>query len=553
MSRYELVIQVESALLVGGYAAPGKFVDATTAVDAEGCPIIPSSTIKGALREALTRMARGEGGSGACDRDDVGCGNCMVCEFFGAPGSDIEDVLGEKNVSSGASGRISIGDARPQHVDEATIKNALRVRHGVGIDRMLRSISHEVLFEREVFDAQGIQFIAPLRLECLDDDDLGLFRNSLELVTGIGNSRSRGLGRVRMALREVEARAASEVLHEIPTDVPRGGAALVVIEVVEPMVLGGFTPTSNFLETLQYIPGSAIRGAVANAVVAAIGNVPAFQRLFVAPGTCMSFSDAHPACSQVLPVPVPQSSLACKHEERTRDHPPDKQRLPRDGLLSAALVAWLTEQHGGSIAGQRCPHCTKPLGKAHGIWPQPDVKRRVVTRLARDIHTGSAATGMLYSVTQIEPGAAFMGTVARLSAEALDMLQSVVNVPLRIGRARSRGQGAVRLRILPDESHIGEKAIEVRRERFAKSIAGALPLLDKNGTLGFTPAGALAVLARTDLRFPPASGPDELLRTIYGKQSTSAACVVAMQAPTTRSGWNEGKMGKRQARACWNP
>lgn len=548
MMPHELVIDIDGALLVGGYASPAGFVDATTATDASGHPIIPASTLKGALREALTRMARGSGGGGACDLGDVACGACIVCELLGAPGSEYGEVLAETDIRPGASGRIFIGDARPETADPATLRRSLRTRHGVGIDRALRSVAPEILFEREVLDAPGTRFVAPLRTEGVKEDAWKLFRSSLALVTGIGNSRSRGVGHVRVALRPAPTEAAKSTVHELPEAVPEGGAALVVIEVLEPMVLGGLTPTSNFMETLDFVPGSVLRGALGNVAVARMGGGPAFQEIFVEPTTCLLFSDAYPAPSAkrgepvVMPVPVPRSSLACKHEERS-DHAKEAQRVPLDGLLSAALGSWLVERFGGSLPGHRCSACGKPLGTAHGIWPRPKLVRRVVTRLARDIHLGSAMPGMLYTVTQIEAGAVFVGTVARLSAAALQALRDLADIPLRIGRGRSRGQGLVRLRVVPDEGHLGASAVLRRRARMETSLSETLPLL--GALCGLEAGGAVAVLARTDLAIQPSEAPAELLNVIYGADAPRARCAAVVQSAATRSGWNEGKNGDK--------
>lgn len=544
--RAELVVRLEGALLIGGYASAGGHLDATTAVDAAGVPLVPAAALRGALREACTRLARGEG-TPACTVDEPCEGGCLICELFGAPGSDTESVLAGGALEGGTEGRLMIGDARPASTAAASAR-MLRVRHGVGIDRQRRAAAPQVLFEREVLDALGLELVAPVVGEGLRPEAWGLLKAALPLVTGLGNSRSRGLGRVQIALRVTDVNA-PPAEHELLDAVPPGGAALVEIEALEPMVLGALSPTSNFLETLSFVPGSTVRGALGNAA-ARLGTGPDFQEVFVDPGTCLLFSDAWPGVrgANDLPVPVPRSSLACKHEERAdhlsrRSKGPSGGPMPRDGLLDLALAHYLAERYGGSIAMHRCPvaGCNSPLRPARGQWPAVPLQRRVVTRLARDVYTGSAMRGMLYTVTQVEAGTVFLGTVSRLSERAVDLLRGLSGVELRLGGGRSRGQGRVRLRIRPSREALGVPAVAARRKQFDAAIREALPLLGERA--GLAAGGAVAVLSRTDLGLGAASCVDALRDALYGRDAPRARCVAAAQGAGWRSGWNEGKNG----------
>ncbi|WP_437952605.1 RAMP superfamily CRISPR-associated protein [Sorangium sp. So ce296] len=544
--RAELVVRLEGALLVGGYATAEGHLDATTAVDAAGVPVIPTSALRGALREACTRLARGEGAH-ACTLDAPCHGNCVVCALFGAPGSGTDAVLAGTSVEGGSPGRLMLGDARPGSSLKQP-ERALRVRYGVGIDRQRRAATPQVLFEREVLDVPGLELIAPVVAEGLQPEAWSLFERALPLVTGLGNSKSRGLGRVQVTLRSA-ALAASAPVHAFPANVPDGELGIVEIEALEPLVLGALSQTSNFLETLSFVPGSTLRGALGNAA-ARLGTGPEFHEIIVEPSTCLLFSDALPARrgDAALPVPVPRSSLACKHAERA-DHRARSSPaqgglpMPRDGLLNLALVPHLLERHGGSVVSHRCPvpTCHGPLRGAQGQWPPVPLQRRVVTRLARDVYTGSALHGMLYTVTQIEAGSVFLGTVARLSARALDLLRRLSSVELRLGGGRSRGQGRIRLTIRAGGVGLGAAAVAARRKHYGEAIRDALPLLGERA--GLKARGALAVLARTDLALAPERCPELLLKALYGPDAPRARCVAAAQGTGWRSGWSEGKNG----------
>src|SRR5262249_35068741 len=147
----------------------------------------------------------------ACTLDDPCRGEhcCLVCQLFGAPGPDADEVLAGKDIAPGHLGGLFLGDARPDtrsnSAEADVLRRSLPVRPGVGIDRSTRPAVPQVFYEREVLDAPGPTLIAPLRADGVKPDAWDLFTRALRLVRGIGNSRSRGLGSVRLELCEAEA------------------------------------------------------------------------------------------------------------------------------------------------------------------------------------------------------------------------------------------------------------------------------------------------------------------------------------------------------------
>jgi hypothetical protein len=274
-----------------------------------------------------------------------------------------------------------------------------------------------------------------------------------------------------------------------------------------------------------------------------------FREIFVDPATCLLFSDAHaiPKAGAPLPFPVPRSSLACKHEKRV-DHE-GKHPVPRDGLLALALVPWLREKRGGGLTVPRCavPKCNSPLQTARGLWPRADPVRRVITRLGRDLYTGSAMPELLYTTTPFEPGACFAGTVGHLTPRALEALRALSGEEIRIGRGRRRGQGLVRIMVREDDPkaghHLGPDAVRGRLGSYAVHVEDALGLFAQitEKSVG----GAIAVLARTDLAVRVEHAPQRILEAIYGDAAARVRCIAAAQAPGARSGWSDGHENER--------
>jgi CRISPR/Cas system CSM-associated protein Csm3 (group 7 of RAMP superfamily) len=543
--RAQILVHLEGSLLIGGYASTTGDFDATTAAAADGTPIVPASTLKGALREACTRLARVDGDDKACTIEQPCRGECLVCQLFGGPGSGAREVLAASEISAGRLGGLFLGDARPAAdggaVTTAALRRSLRRRPGVGIDRHTRSAVPQVFYEREVLDAPGQTFVAALRAEGVAPAAWDLFERAVRLVSGIGNSRSRGLGRVRLELGPAGPEVSG---HAFPQRAPEHGGAVLELEALEPLLLGNLPSMSSLLEALPFIAGSALRGALGTAA-ARLGTGARFQEVFVEDRSCLLLSDAFaiPERGAPLPFPVPRSSLACKHEKRS-DHD-GKSARPRDGLLALALAPWLLETCGGSVDVPRCavPGCGSPLRSARGFHPPAEPVRRVITRLARDLYTGSAMTEMLYTTTPFEPGTCFAGTVGRLTPRALEALHALAGEEIRIGRGRSRGQGLVKITVRDDPGALGPAAVKRRLDAYAKHAAEALSLLGRAAKLD-DPGGAIAVLARTDVAGSPPGAPDAIRAALYGGDASRARLVAAAQAPGARSGWSDGHAGE---------
>lgn len=243
---------------------------------------------------------------------------------------------------------------------------------------------------------------------------------------------------------------------------------------------------------------------------------------------------------------MPSSSFSCKHAGAD-DHKVGKRRpLPVDGLFARALLPDLVES-AGRVEGRRCPTCGEPLRGASGLWNvEAAARKRVVTRVARDVATGSYAPGQLFSTVQIDAGARFLGTVSRLDAEALGALRALEGAELRIGRGRRRGQGRVRVRI-----RAWEKLRFDQRLRTAGQKRSAYEALF--GSLVGAPLGrAVAVLARTDLAIDPAKA-DVVVRDAIAPGVAGARVAASAQSTRLRAGWSDpaagGAGGPRPLRA----
>lgn len=531
-----LEIQGSGPWFVGGHTPPPAGADAATA-QRDKQPILPTSALKGALREAAYRRLRSEG-QPVCEpwtpweRRLAQCAEnpCFVCRVFGAPGPDrpgvVEDGDGEPGAGWMANG-LRLSDGLP------TEPAPLSRRFGVGIDRVTRRAAEAHLFQREIADpGQSTTLLAPFRAR-LSPEDMAYLEECARLVNSLGNSRTRGLGAVAMRFVQEAPPPQASVL----TTARKGERARVRVTALEPLHLGAPPRPDSTRATLTRVPGSALHGAL----FAAAHRVNPREAKHLA--TTLNLSDLLPAIDDALPVPYHRALLRCRSCEAFLDR-----------TLDDAVARELLQRPARDLSfrpASACPRCGgEDLKPAEGALHGADLRRRLVTRLAIDPHTQSAAPKMLYSREQIEPGSRFLGTVDALDARcwaALDTLASQ-GEPVLLGGLRTRGLGAVRVELLPPPADdlSARLAGFSQRARQHPGVKAA----------GWDPNRLLLVQARTPLASPPGlSGGDCVGQALFGEGAYRV--LGSWQRLETRSGWNDQQGRVRPLRevyrggSCW--
>ncbi len=523
--RRRLRVVVKGPLLVGGHSAPEGDVDASTAFimeDGRPTPILTASGLKGALREAALLMERsGEGGEDrspmawepACDPSS---GATAVARIFGTSrGRIVAPAEGSPDLEITAKDRgwmelgVRITDARPL----GSIPG-LGVRHGVSIDRFTRARSRGRLYRRQVaLTPEGGQVFEATVTGWLSPEDLGRLEDAARLVQRLGSGSSRGVGHVGMELLPIESETIDPALA-LPAGWPADGELWVRVEALEPLHLGGLQNGGNVRETLDFIPGGALRGALVAAARRAERAHPELgsllQRLW---SPEFHASDLLPASGKSLPFPSPRTWM---REKRTKKYEIE------DQCLSQAVARALAV-NGLGVEESRLVPCDRREGGA-------SFPRRQVTRLALDPATRSKAHGQLYAVEQIDAGARFLGTLSGVDKEvwrALTLLAKS-DEPIFVGGLRSRGLGQVRLTLgLPPKD-----TLHSRIQRFQEKAAQKLHGL---GGLGWRPNRLVQVVARTPLCGEPGQDLGAwLARELFGEGAKLRGAWARAEA---RSGW----------------
>lgn len=503
--RRGLHIRIAGPLLVGGHTAPSGDQDAGTARDDSGQVIVPGSALKGALRQAVRDLLTGEG-SQVCEAPWQPCGpenRCGLCRVFGAAGPD-RPGLTNNATFPGVDDGLHVGDA------VASRAPGSGTRHGVAIDRWTRSATPGRLYRREVAETGGgTPFLAPLS-GGLGDAEWELLERSLPLLEGVGNSQSRGYGRILDA-RFVEAPRPLGGLQRLDRQARGTDRLLVTLTARQPLALGGVAVSGSYRSTQAFISGASLLGAV-TAAAQSVGLVEGHQ----IPG--ISFSDLHPGTfhGDQPPMLAPRCAMRCKECGTIQDR-----------SLHQAVARELARSHRGQPLPATCS-CDGELAPASGPMAAR-LTSRVVTRIARDPFTRSAAPAHLHAREQVRANTRFGGT-CWTDDRGRDLLQALAKVSseLKVGGLRSRGLGAVDVKL-----EVGPNTIEHRLATYRRNAAERIAGLD----LEWDSESLLLVVARSDV----AGTPDHIMQACGANARLLASWVRGAQ----RSGWDAARGSPR--------
>jgi hypothetical protein len=234
MERVTLQITMtllSDAIFGSGYSIPGG-EDLAVCQDDAGYPYLKGSTLKGLLRESLENLAAwtGEGAE-------------TIPALLGEPGW--EGQVADRRVQLSA---LTL-QARPADANDCyRLRTFTKLQEGLVEPGTLRTAS--CICAGQVFSGT---------LSCAAQDAARL-REALAAIKWVGTLRSRGFGRVRMAAEAVPEQGGRP-------DVGQGTCLHYRLRTVLPLAVTDLSRShGNGYETRCYLPGSAVRGMVMEAL-----------------------------------------------------------------------------------------------------------------------------------------------------------------------------------------------------------------------------------------------------------------------------------------------
>jgi len=273
----------------------------------------------------------------------------------------------------------------------------------------------------------------------------------------------------------------------------------IEISLHSPLMIGTDGESTLYNQTRDYIPGAALRGALAGTLLSAEARGD-FEALFSDQAAGPIFDNLYPSLSGSQTYPLPLSARTCKY------HPGFKSRegerhgvgdiLIRQAVFEALLDARVSLP---CLYEPRCPEChseVQPLAGYYevvaGQYGRTTAPVRRISRTAIERRRHVAADRLLYTLEIIEPGTQgqppllFRGAVI-CSETQQTILEHWLPRVTRVGGGRSRGLGNIEVRILnePEDSlpDLGERLerfdAAVRTEwHFYQRVAGVEPLAE---------------------------------------------------------------------------
>lgn len=215
---------------------------------------------------------------------------------------------------------------------------------------------------------------------------------------------------------------------------------------LDPLVLSQTSATTNNHLGLDYIPGSAILGALATRFYAQGSSELGFE-LFQS-GACQ-FGPAYPlyqhgeAEKAEIALPIPSAWHTEKHKDTILHNHIASDFLRDDNIQ-------YTQCRSGFIA-----HNNQAV----------NLKKGLTTRTALDDSGQRAADGQLFTYTTLLPNQQFGGWIQATTEEQLTLLKELLTQELFLGRSRSSEFGRVRIAIpkqqptLSTPQNLGDKLV----------------------------------------------------------------------------------------------
>ncbi len=412
MSYYTITVKPHGSLFIGGYSQASGASDGDTATGPAG-PFIPGSTIKGALRESAARLVKARGQQ-----------------------QQDKEVFNRLFGNEGHEGLIRIGPLQPILDSDQDVVD-LSVRNHVSLDRARRQAAPGRLFQNRVSPAgHDLRFAGQLATaEVLTEDETLLLEGAVSITDQIGGGRGRGLGLVEIKLVRSEAPARTVTF----TPLKQRATVTLVLQAEEPLQLGLVKDLSNLAQSKGCLDGSAVRGAVAKALShVSTASKEALDDLLGGASPAW-FGDGHAGHECAIPAPL---TLREK-----------KAGGPAVDVAAQLCAAKLTDRLFDRQRDTRPIRGTVAPGL--GRWSKVFLKRRIVTRTARNHLNGRAAEAMLHSLEVVDPclESPLVADHRNLlyfvpvtgSPQQLELVVDAAATGLVVGRGRSRGFGRLSL------------------------------------------------------------------------------------------------------------
>jgi CRISPR-associated protein Csx10 len=202
------------------------------------------------------------------------------------------------------------------------------------------------------------------------------------------------------------------------------------VTTIDSVIMTQSSATEGGLQTLDYITGSAILGALAGKLYPKLSEQDSWS---IFHSGNVQFSACYPVVNEELSLPVPASWHFAKGDN-----------WQEDNLLQANVVSNHASQHFSRDEQTQYKQCRSGFINSQGQLAQ--VNQTLITKTALD-HNQTAAKGQLFNYSAINAGQTFVGFI-EADKEQLKMLKQHLSGMHSIGRSRSSEFGRVNIELI---------------------------------------------------------------------------------------------------------
>ena len=515
MENLTFELELLSDFHVGSGHRLGTEVDSSLLRENDGLPALRGTTIAALMRDGLRRLiatpvmkqkyqrcaasgASGEDIPNYCGQKSISSEQCPICRLFGSPRQPKSWAFTSAKVAG-----ISSAQAQKELLDPSfTGTPTMRVR----VDPRIRRAADNQLFSEEVGDGRlTFRFDIDWQGEGVPDDaDIALLVAAARMVRNLGASRRRGRGECRIHLtdRDSEARflglftsqwlegrtvsvakkrSSWPKLAEIPARLiaqDKPFLVQIIARLDEPMLVAQKPEAGNEFNSLAFIPGNSLLGALAARVAknkrlatdkhAYSEFISTFKRDRFRFGNLLPCGLSEFLETRLLTpsLPAPKDLLMCK------------QYPLRDNRSTGAVIHSVKGYATESSDILFCEHCYSDNGSDITLaeraekFPLKQVEGfRLLTpyltssQLSRreEMHNSINATsqraneGDLFGYVAVDAGQFFIGTIQCPSQREWEVLAKELTlnqgksrtITVRFGKATRRGYGQATLHFEP--------------------------------------------------------------------------------------------------------
>lgn len=498
--RLEFDIEFKSDFHIGAGHGLGLQVDSALLRDPDNVPVIRGTVLTGLLRESLMNLltldplsaSRGCEASGLkTDHDHAFCGqfapdeaDCPVCTIFGSPRR-----MKHWHISSARPADLVAPQLRSQ--DWRAGETAAQVATRVRVNPRTRRAEENKLFTREEGDGSlRFRFVA----ECLRDDEIAWreaewLLAAARMLRNLGAGKRRGYGECEIhlvdraqeanLLNRFEKRLIGETVGALSAGTQTAVTPLtlppnpsehtyrlrVLLRTDEPLLIARRAEAGNQFETMESIPGSVLRGALAWRLARKAGSqldnhdsveYQNFADLF--------FQDAV-QFSALLPVerntkdqgyvafPAPRDLLTCElhpgFDGKSKDKGHGVWSLARgDDRSMCPVCATADDASGRQPAEVKLESVSGYVSLVRDGRSKFKPKQTSEMHIRLDPKSGRVRGGDLFGYVSLEPGQYFIGEITCTNETVWRTLQQMASLKpldqvndLRLGKAARRGHG----------------------------------------------------------------------------------------------------------------